>query len=974
MNRYTPTRNRVAAKAQTPQGQAQQAHCHCDDGDDDDGPDGPDVPEPYYPPTPPVIIRATAPAPTNSSVFPVQYNYIYSRQNQSGLAGSTGPTGLAGETGISGNTGSTGYTGSLGRTGFTGLTGSTGFTGFTGPTGDPGPRGTTGYTGIGFTGFTGETGPTNTTGLNILAGSSFPDSPLPQQFFVNSATQQLFQRTTSKFPTGIPGLQCWYDGADPYGTGVAPANQATLIQWADKSINKYNSILVSGTPKYSSTQGVVFDGGSFFQIPDNALPFNDTAYSIYLVLKFTDQSNRAVIAGGLNGMFFIRNTGSQGMYINSGSSGDNNSGNYSATNGTTLLYDAIYTPGDNITTYINGAGNVTVNTTVSRGQQNTPNYIGGNPAAESAMNGYISEILIFNIAHTSIQRQEIEGYLAWKWSLQSNIPELHPYKTLAPSYNSWTLLTNLPTQIVESATTDPITPPTNPGTSFVNTASGQLYSSTTFNPTSVAGCKLWLDSADSATFTFSSGTNVSSWADKSGSGYTATPTLNGGLITYTTGIPGVNLVPPNTSTPTFMTSPIPTNTFNNALHIFAVYKNTGYNITNGLISRTKLGEWKGPVDSYAKVRTFNGNNVGITSSYDTYNPSMSVYSLGINYAGNTVSEWSNGLETTISPQPTLVSSGADANSVPLFIGSRGDSVSSFTGFFYEIIVYNEAVSTVDRQNIEGYLAWKWNLQSQLPLFHPYYFVQPFAWKSAINLPGTVVLSGETEPGSLVGRKGDFYLNTATNQLFTNPSSGSSWTPAVNLGTLVTNGSVVPTSAPIGKSGYYFNTSSGQIFQYLSNQWTVLLGGSRIVGNASYVQNESLLTTAIGTGATAIYEVGPIVTTASSKLLIVANVSLFCKSEFSNYQMTVGRHTATGATLGSSYNILSNSQGITLPYTTGPSYIMGSRYVNINIPANLNGTAIDQPGAGTFYYRIWVSSSADNAENPTLVAGLNILQM
>lgn len=39
-----------------------------------------------------------------------------------------------------------------------------------------------------------------------------------------------------------------------------------------------------------------------------------------------------------------------------------------------------------------------------------------------------------------------------------------------------------------------------------------------FDPTSISGCVLWLDANDAATFTFSSGSLVSQWDDKSGTG------------------------------------------------------------------------------------------------------------------------------------------------------------------------------------------------------------------------------------------------------------------------------------------------------------------------------------------------------------------------------------------------------------------------------------------------------------------------
>lgn len=44
----------------------------------------------------------------------------------------------------------------------------------------------------------------------------------------------------------------------------------------------------------------------------------------------------------------------------------------------------------------------------------------------------------------------------------------------------------------------------------------------TWSPLSLAGCELWLDASDASTFTYSSGTLVSQWDDKSGNGNHAT--------------------------------------------------------------------------------------------------------------------------------------------------------------------------------------------------------------------------------------------------------------------------------------------------------------------------------------------------------------------------------------------------------------------------------------------------------------------
>jgi hypothetical protein len=42
--------------------------------------------------------------------------------------------------------------------------------------------------------------------------------------------------------------------------------------------------------------------------------------------------------------------------------------------------------------------------------------------------GQIAEIVLLNVAATTLQRQKVEGYLAWKWGIESNLPGGHPYE------------------------------------------------------------------------------------------------------------------------------------------------------------------------------------------------------------------------------------------------------------------------------------------------------------------------------------------------------------------------------------------------------------------------------------------------------------------------------------------------------------------------------------------------------------------
>ena len=47
--------------------------------------------------------------------------------------------------------------------------------------------------------------------------------------------------------------------------------------------------------------------------------------------------------------------------------------------------------------------------------------------------GHICEVLIYNKALSTFERQQVESYLAWKWGLQASLPSDHTYKFAPPS-------------------------------------------------------------------------------------------------------------------------------------------------------------------------------------------------------------------------------------------------------------------------------------------------------------------------------------------------------------------------------------------------------------------------------------------------------------------------------------------------------------------------------------------------------------
>ena len=150
--------------------------------------------------------------------------------------------------------------------------------------------------------------------------------------------------------------------------------------------------------------------------------------------------------------------------------------------------------------------------------------------------------------------------------------------------------------------------------------------------------------------------------------------------------------------------------------------------------------------------------------------------------------------------------------------------------------------------------------------------------------------------------------------------------------------------------------------------------SYVAGNEPYATGGSLRTTTIAETATAIYEIGPITTVSTTKLLLMANVCVVHQD--ANLVMTVGRATSSGASVANSSNAIADASMWTTPPTSPCLYMAafspGNQAANTSI--NLAGFCIDTPGAGTFYYTIWITSSVSRtyAGTTAFLSALRIL--
>jgi hypothetical protein len=100
-----------------------------------------------------------------------------------------------------------------------------------------------------------------------------------------------------------------------------------------------------------------------------------------------------------------------------------------------FMHGAIINGGSNSFLYLNGTQTGTAGSTPTvSGTADTVSIgayqDGASPSA--ALNGTMNEILLYYAILTTAQRQNIEGYLAWKWNLVGSLPATHPYKLFPP--------------------------------------------------------------------------------------------------------------------------------------------------------------------------------------------------------------------------------------------------------------------------------------------------------------------------------------------------------------------------------------------------------------------------------------------------------------------------------------------------------------------------------------------------------------
>lgn len=368
-----------------------------------------------------------------------------------GLAygGLEGPTGLTGSTGPTGPTGMTGADSTV--TGPTGPTGPTGMTGPTGAdstvTGPTGPRGTDGFLGgTGATGPTGEVGPTGS-GANLAVWASLPASQTVDMSLnsLSNVASNAFARSFTTFtPTVISNLTGWWDADDSNTLFYTGSN---VTRWGDKSgnfrdVSSNGTIAVTPGLRINGRNSLRFIGNGSLRTP-NTFP-QSTSRSTFVVYRFatvpfaadSNAYTHTLIGGDTSpyamNIRLFRNGSNWSNLVNVGNVGDRGTAVFDSTpSGPTsrvLLLGQTY----NATT---GPRIITVNGVVMSSNAGAADY-GFNTndfiwIGQDCYGGQFGEVLAYDGALSTDDRQKVEGYLAWKWGI--DLSSTHPYASNAPA-------------------------------------------------------------------------------------------------------------------------------------------------------------------------------------------------------------------------------------------------------------------------------------------------------------------------------------------------------------------------------------------------------------------------------------------------------------------------------------------------------------------------------------------------------------
>ncbi len=254
--------------------------------------------------------------------------------------------------------------------------------------------------------------------------------------------------TTGFSPSSIANCVQWLDAAD-IGTlfqnsaGTTPVTAAgqSVAFWRDKSGNNNNVFQFSTipVPTYSNVlignqPGLDFTNSSHLRSANFQNSSNLTTFVVGMVRNTITGWGvfwGHFTTGDHDNFISMRNTSGQAV-INWHTANDNSIMQMAYVLNSPVIYYGIMS--NRFNTFFSQTTNVgtatvsgNVGGTISSGSM--PTFVGQSRIQSEAIRSYISEIIYYQRVLTTFEQQQVQGYLAWKYGLQANLPTTNPYRT-----------------------------------------------------------------------------------------------------------------------------------------------------------------------------------------------------------------------------------------------------------------------------------------------------------------------------------------------------------------------------------------------------------------------------------------------------------------------------------------------------------------------------------------------------------------
>ena len=244
------------------------------------------------------------------------------------------------------------------------------------------------------------------------------------------------------------GASAWrtigmYDGlATPAApsTGLDLNTIAGLIVWSDATVHTSAQTLTTWTNKATVGTHTTTCSGTVVLNGLNSLPVvrfttsakwrvspdvNMNAYTMFWVGRQRGGTNARVLNSLNNHLYGYWNGGKQRLYTD----GDPNQLGGLGSDSIWDMFSHSRATSAPYTFNWNG-------TSIYSAASSTGNNMNGLTINDGAYGEYsdceAAEIVLYNVVLSTVNIQKIEGYLAWKWGLQANLPSGHPYKSASP--------------------------------------------------------------------------------------------------------------------------------------------------------------------------------------------------------------------------------------------------------------------------------------------------------------------------------------------------------------------------------------------------------------------------------------------------------------------------------------------------------------------------------------------------------------